>query len=124
MSFQKIASLLDRVNAKRVLLLCHQNADPDALCSAFALSKLLSRIRQGIETEIASPEGVSKLSKILVEKLKTGKGDVVRIRIDYDASEGNVKWLWKTLKIEFFKRTPDEEIGRTVDEALAELGKI
>ncbi|RLI25538.1 MAG: DUF2258 domain-containing protein [Candidatus Hecatellales archaeon] len=64
------------------------------------------------------------LYKILVEKLKTGKGDVVRIRIDYDASEGNVKWLWKTLKIEFFKRTPDEEIGRTVDEALAELGKI
>jgi len=69
MSFQKIISLLDRVKAKRVLLLCHQNADPDALCSAFALSKILSRIRQGIETEIASPEGVSKLSKILVEKL-------------------------------------------------------
>ena len=63
MSFQRIASLLDQVQAKRVLLLCHQNADPDALCASFAMSRLLEQTRQAIEVEVASPDGVSRLSK-------------------------------------------------------------
>jgi len=67
MSFQKIKPLI--VQAKRAPILCHQNADPDALCSAFAFSKLLERVSQGLETEIATPEGVSKLSRILLERL-------------------------------------------------------
>jgi len=69
MSFQKIASLINQVKAKYALLLCHQNADPDALCAAFAFSKLLKYVDQGIETGIASPEGISKLSKLLLGEL-------------------------------------------------------
>ncbi|MFQ6095914.1 MAG: bifunctional oligoribonuclease/PAP phosphatase NrnA [Candidatus Bathyarchaeia archaeon] len=69
MSFKRILSLMDQVRAERVLLLCHQNADPDALCAAFSMSKLLKKIRPKVEIEIASPQGVSKLSKILLDKL-------------------------------------------------------
>jgi hypothetical protein len=63
------------------------------------------------------------LYKILVDKLKTERGDVIRVRIDYDVSEAMVKWLWSSLKIELFRRTPDEEVSRIVGEALAELKK-
>jgi hypothetical protein len=63
------------------------------------------------------------LYKILVDKLKTERGDVIRVRIDYDVSEAMVKWLWNSLKIELFRRTPDEEVSRIVGEALAELKK-
>ena len=69
MSFQRIMSLLDKVQAKRVLLLCHQNADPDALCASFAMSRLLEQTRQAIEVEVASPEGVSRLSKKIMDCL-------------------------------------------------------
>jgi len=67
--FQRIASLIDQVKAKHVLLLCHQNADPDALCAAFVFSRLLMHLDRGIEVEIASPEGVSRLSKIILARL-------------------------------------------------------
>ena len=69
MSFREVVSLLDQVKAKRVLLLCHQNADPDALCASFAMSELLEQIRQAVEVEIASPEGVSRLSKKVMDSL-------------------------------------------------------
>ena len=75
MSFQRIVSLLDKIKAERVILLCHQNADPDALCAAFVLSKLIERTRRGIKTEIASPEGISKLSKRIVDKLPIKVGE-------------------------------------------------
>ena len=69
MPFQRIISLLDQAKAEGVLLLCHQNADPDALCAAYAMSKLLEQIRPKAKIEIASPEGVSRLSKKVMEKL-------------------------------------------------------
>ena len=46
-----------------VLIIGHQNSDPDALCSAYAFSVLAHRINRKGHTTIASPEGVSKLSK-------------------------------------------------------------
>ena len=69
MSFQKIESLIREVKPRSFLLLCHQNADPDALCSAFAFSKLLKRISSKAKIEIASPEGISKLSETLSDFL-------------------------------------------------------
>jgi phosphoesterase RecJ-like protein len=69
MSFQDISALIDKINPRNILLLCHQNADPDALCSAFAFSRLLTRLKPKIKVEVASPEGVSRLSKMLIRHL-------------------------------------------------------
>jgi len=65
MAIQEIKSFIDRIDAKYILLLCHQNADPDALYSAFVFSQLLKHLKPEVKVEIASPEGISKLSKAL-----------------------------------------------------------
>jgi len=69
MPIQAVKSLIDEVKPEFILLLCHQNADPDAVCSAFAFSQLLKRLNPEARVEIASPEGVSRLSKALVGRL-------------------------------------------------------
>lgn len=69
MQIQEIISLIDKTEAKLVVLLCHHNADPDAVCSAFALSKLLERLRPQLEIEIAAAQGPSRLSRFLMESL-------------------------------------------------------
>jgi len=69
LSFQAVKSLIHEIAPKRILLLCHQNADPDALCSAFVFSKLLKNINPCLRIEIASPEGISKLSKAVSDFL-------------------------------------------------------
>lgn len=50
------------------------------------------------------------LFEILVNKLQIEKGDAVRITVDYEVREGEVKWLLDTLRIEAWRRVPDEEI--------------
>ncbi len=69
MQIQDITALLDRVNARFVVLLCHHNADPDAIGAAFAFSSLLGRLRPHLRTEIAAAEGPSRLSKHLLSVL-------------------------------------------------------
>jgi len=69
MQVNKIISLMDKHNAKLVLLLCHHNADPDAVCAALAFSKLLERLRPKVNVEIAAAQGPSRLSKFLLKSL-------------------------------------------------------
>jgi nanoRNase/pAp phosphatase (c-di-AMP/oligoRNAs hydrolase) len=69
MQIGKITSIIDRLDARLVVLLCHHNADPDAMCAAFAFSQLLRRLRPKLNLEIAAAQGVSRLSKILLESL-------------------------------------------------------
>jgi phosphoesterase RecJ-like protein len=69
LQIQDITALLDRVNARFVVLLCHHNADPDAIGAAFAFSSLLERLRPRIRTETAAAEGPSRLSKHLLTVL-------------------------------------------------------
>lgn len=69
MQILEITSLLDECNARRILLLCHHNADPDAICSAFAFSRLLERLRPELRTEIAAAQGPSRLSKFMLKSL-------------------------------------------------------
>lgn len=56
------------------------------------------------------------LYTLLVEQLKVDKGDVVRIRIDYDIDEQvkSVTWRWETLLVEVFRRIPQEEVDKMV----------
>jgi len=60
--------LLDKVNARRLCVLCHHNADPDALYSGYALSTLLKKVRPRLSIELAAAQGISRLSKHLVAK--------------------------------------------------------
>lgn len=69
MPLAEITQLLDAVDAKLVVLLCHHNADPDALCSAYAFASLLKRLRPKIEVEIGAALGISRLSKHLLQYL-------------------------------------------------------
>jgi len=68
-SFSEITKTLDELGARRVVLLCHHNADPDAICSAYALTGLLKNLRPKIEVEIGAAQGISRLSKHLLKYL-------------------------------------------------------
>jgi len=68
-SFLEIKRTLDSLNAKRVALLCHHNADPDAICSAYAFAGLLKHLKPELEAEIVAAQGISRLSKHLLRHL-------------------------------------------------------
>jgi len=68
-SFAEITKILDGLNAKLVVLLCHHNADPDAICSAYAFAGLLKLLRQNLGVEIGAAQGISRLSKHLLKFL-------------------------------------------------------
>ena len=63
MTIQAILKILQESQAGFVLLLCHQNSDPDALCSAFAFQGLLKKLAPNVVVEIGAGQGISKLSK-------------------------------------------------------------
>ncbi len=70
--YARLVKLLNSVDS--VLVLGHQNADPDAVCSAYAFTLLAKRINRKLKLSFASPDGVSKLSK---QVLKTVALEVV-----------------------------------------------
>ncbi|MBS7655325.1 DHH family phosphoesterase [Candidatus Bathyarchaeota archaeon] len=55
------------LNSKSVAVACHQNADPDAVCSAFALLKLLKKINKRLKISLIAPEGISRISKQILK---------------------------------------------------------
>ena len=69
MQINKITELIDQRNAKLAVLLCHINADPDAVCAALAMAQLLQRLRPSLKVEVAAPQGPSRLSKFLLQSL-------------------------------------------------------
>ncbi|MCS7125220.1 MAG: DHH family phosphoesterase [Candidatus Bathyarchaeota archaeon] len=69
MSFAEIAKILDEQNTKHVVLLCHHNADPDAICSAYALSSLIKRYKPQVSVKIGAAQGISRLSKHILKNL-------------------------------------------------------
>lgn len=69
MTFEEIVQILDENHAENVLLLCHHNSDPDAVCSAYAFEGLLKKVRPRLTIEIGTGQGVSKLTKNLFRYL-------------------------------------------------------
>jgi len=65
----EITRLLDQRNAKLVVLLCHINADPDAVCAAFSFSQLIQRLRPSLKVETAAAQGPSRLSKFMMRAI-------------------------------------------------------
>ncbi len=63
-------SLVSKANhADTIVLFCHQNADPDAVCSAVVLQSLLRNLVPGAKVEISCPGGVGASTKTLLENL-------------------------------------------------------
>ncbi len=56
--------------SRSILILCHQNADPDAVCSAYLLARLLRRVRRGLRVIASSPDGVSRVSGRVLKHLR------------------------------------------------------
>ena len=79
MQTQKIIDLIDKLDAKLAVLLCHHNADPDAIGAAFGFQGLLKQLRPNLETEIAAAAGPSKLSKAVMDVLPIQLTDQPRI---------------------------------------------
>ncbi|MEM0333589.1 MAG: DUF2258 domain-containing protein [Candidatus Aenigmatarchaeota archaeon] len=63
------------------------------------------------------------LFEVIVNKLKLEKGDLVKIVIEYEFDENNkeVNWKYDTLKIISYKKVPQEEIEKHLEETLKEL---
>jgi len=55
--------------SRTAVIFCHQNADPDAICSAFLLIKLLKHINGRMKIVAASPGGVSRVSSRVMKRL-------------------------------------------------------
>ncbi len=53
--------------------------------------------------------------------MKIDKGDVVRIRINYEVEDGKIKWDYSSLTIEAFRREPDEKVEEVVKESIKEI---
>jgi phosphoesterase RecJ-like protein len=69
MPFTDIINILDEAHANFVLLLCHHNADPDAICSAYAFQGLLAKVRSNVTAEIGIGQGISRLSKHILKHI-------------------------------------------------------
>lgn len=64
------------------------------------------------------------LYEIFVNRLKLDKGDVVRIVVDYDVSDGEVVWNLDSLRIEVFRRVPEEEYEEIIRESVKRIEEL
>jgi len=69
MTFTDTLNVLDEAHASFILLLCHHNADPDAICSAYAFQGLLAKVRPNVTAEIGAGQGISRLSKHILKHI-------------------------------------------------------
>ncbi|MHA1506693.1 MAG: DHH family phosphoesterase [Candidatus Asgardarchaeia archaeon] len=67
MLVKRVNELMER--SKKVVILIHRNADPDALCSAYALYNLLSKKFPEVEIFI-NADGFSSLSKKIIKEFR------------------------------------------------------
>ena len=94
MSFTKIMKLLEETDAKLVVLLCHHNADPDAICSAYAFASLLKNLKPKVEVEIVAAQGISRLSKHLLKHIP------IEVKASYDIEKADAIVLLDTNTIQ------------------------
>ena len=63
MNLKEALNGIRSILGNKACILFHHNADPDALCSAYALSRLLTTIREGIDVIISPSKDLSKISE-------------------------------------------------------------
>jgi len=94
MTFTDITDILDETRASFVLLLCHHNADPDAICSAYAFQSLLTKYRQNMTVEIGTGQGISRLSKHILKRIP------ITVKLQPDVKKADVIVLLDTNTIQ------------------------
>ncbi|MEM7818074.1 MAG: DUF2258 domain-containing protein [Candidatus Aenigmatarchaeota archaeon] len=95
--------------------------------SLFAQLKDKIRSKEIDTKEIARASGeINRMLYLLfVEKLRMDKGDVVRISIDYEITpENSIVWKYETLKVEAYRKVPEDEISRYIEEIRKNLEKM
>jgi len=93
---------------------------------------LFAQLKEHIKNKEIDPQDVAKASaelnkllyEILVNKLKLDKGDVVRIMIEYELVDNQINWKLETLKVEVFKRVPEEQIKPVIDDAISRIEEL
>jgi nanoRNase/pAp phosphatase (c-di-AMP/oligoRNAs hydrolase) len=66
----KTFPFLPKNKLKRVVIVCHRQADVDAFCSAYGIANLIKKIKKNVYYEIASAEGFSNLAKRVIGKFR------------------------------------------------------
>ena len=64
------------------------------------------------------------LFEVLVSKLKVDKGDVVRITVDYEIEESTIKWRLDTLRVEVWRRVPEEDVTPAIREVVEKAEEL
>lgn len=106
MTFAEIATIIDDAQARFVLLLCHHNADPDAICSAYAFQSLLYRFRPNLTVEIGTGQGISRLSKHILKHIP------ITVNLKPDVEKADVIVLLDTNTIQQLGHLADRVLNR------------
>lgn len=83
-------------------------------------AQLRDYVRRSRECAREAARASGEINKLLyvaiVETLKSDKGDAVRIRVKYrfDPVNNKISWDYGSLRVEFFKRQPDNEVESVV----------
>lgn len=64
------------------------------------------------------------LFEILVNRLGIDKGDVVRVSVEYEVVDGRVEWKFDTLSVQVWRRAPDEDVSRVVQDTVSKAEEI
>ncbi|MEM4702287.1 MAG: DUF2258 domain-containing protein, partial [Archaeoglobaceae archaeon] len=93
-----------------------------------AFAQLRDAMKEGVIKGEEIARSVAQLNRllynILVEELKVEKGDVVRIVIEYELSQGKVNWKLDTLKVEVFKKVSDDLVRKALESGLSKAEAI
>jgi len=93
---------------------------------------LFAQLKDKIKTKETSSQEVARaageinrmLYVLFVDKLRLDKGDVVRITIDYDLTpENQIVWNYDSLKVEAYRKVPEDEVARYLKEIIEGLQK-
>lgn len=72
--------LIENERLRHALVLCHRNADVDAYCSAYAVASFLKKMNPKVNVSVASPKGLSSLTRRVQEKLRMDLTDSPNIK--------------------------------------------
>lgn len=108
MTFTEITTVIDEAHARFVLLLCHHNADPDAVCSAYAFQSLLSSCRPNMTVELGTSQGISRLSKHILKRIP------ITVNLKPDVDKADVIVLLDTNTTQQLGRLAEKVVNRRV----------
>jgi nanoRNase/pAp phosphatase (c-di-AMP/oligoRNAs hydrolase) len=108
LSFSKVRK--DILSSRRITILTHRNCDPDALCSAYVLSRLIKRINPKLRIVIGIPEGLNKTS------IRIKKEFNIRTYMNPDISKTDMIFLVDTNSLQHLGslQEPVEKIGKPI----------